>query len=64
MYADDRRPPHFLIVGANFQVQVQISNLSIFAGKARAILIAEALIWAEEHQDELALKWIELNERD
>jgi hypothetical protein len=45
-------------------VQVLISNLSLFAGNARDVLIAEALAWAAEHQNELALKWIELNERD
>jgi hypothetical protein len=64
MYADDHRPPHFHIVGADFQVQVRISNLTILAGDARAVLIAEALAWATDHQNELALKWAELNERD
>jgi hypothetical protein len=56
MYADDHHQPHFHIVGADFQVQVRISNLSLFAGTARAALIAEALAWAADHQDELASK--------
>lgn len=63
MYADDHRPPHFHIVGGDFQVLVRVSDLGIIAGKARPALLAEALAWAAEHQGELALRWAELNER-
>ena len=63
MYADDHRPPHFHIVGPDFQVLVKISDLSIVAGEARPSQIAEALAWARENREMLALKWAELNER-
>ena len=63
MYADDHRPPHFHIVAPNFQVLVQISDLTVIAGEARSAEIAEALAWAQTHQEMLALKWAELNER-
>lgn len=63
MYADDHRPPHFHIVGIDFQVLVRISDLGILAGEARPALLAEALAWAALHREELALKWAELNER-
>ncbi len=63
MYADDHRPPHFHIVGINFQVLVRISDFGIFAGEARPAIIAEAIAWAKDHRPELALKWAELNER-
>ncbi|MGO9006079.1 MAG: DUF4160 domain-containing protein [Beijerinckiaceae bacterium] len=63
MYADDHRPPHFHIVGTDFQVLVRISDLTVIAGEARPTLIAEALAWAKTHQEMLALKWLELNER-
>ena len=63
MYADDHRPPHFHIVGTDFQVLVRISDLTVIAGEARPTQIAEALAWAETHQEMLALKWLELNER-
>jgi hypothetical protein len=63
MYADDHRPPHFHIVGPDFQVLVRISDLSVIAGEARSSQIAEALAWAEASRDSLALKWTELNER-
>ena len=63
MYADDHHPPHFHIVGADFQVLVRIADLAIIAGEARKSQIAEAMAWAETHREKLALKWIELNER-
>ena len=63
MYADDHHPPHFHIVGIDFQVLLRISDLAAIVGDAREAQIAEALEWAENHQDMLALKWVELNER-
>ena len=63
MYADDHRPPHFHIVAPDFQVLVRISDFTIIAGEARPSQTAEALTWAEAHQEALALKWAELNER-
>ena len=63
MYADDHRPPHFHIVGPDFQVLVRISDLAVIAGEARVARIAEALAWAEIHREMLALTWVQLNER-
>ena len=63
MYADDHRPPHFHIVAPDFQVLVRILDLKVIAGEARLAEIAEALAWAQTHQEMLALKWAELNER-
>ena len=64
MYADDHRPPHFHVVGPDFQALVRISDLTVIAGDARPSEIAEALAWAESRREMLALKWAELNERD
>jgi uncharacterized protein DUF4160 len=63
MYADDHRPPHFHIVAPDFHVLVRILDLTVIAGEARPAEIAEALAWAQTHQEMLALKWAELNER-
>jgi hypothetical protein len=63
MYADDHRPPHFHIVAPDFQVLVRISDMAVIAGEARPAQIAEAIAWATEHREALALKWAELNER-
>jgi len=63
MYADDHRPPHFHVVGPDFQVLVRISDLAMIAGQAWPVQIAEAMAWAAECREALALKWAELNER-
>lgn len=63
MYADDHRLSHFHIVSPDFQVLVRISDLRVIEGEARPTQIAEALAWAQAHQEALALKWAELNER-
>jgi hypothetical protein len=64
MYADDHRPPHFHIVGPGFQVVVRIADLIVIAGTAQRRQIAPAMVWATEHRDMLALKWVELTERE
>ena len=64
MYADDHHPPHFHIVGTDFQVLVRIADLTVIAGAARKAQIAEAISWAKTHRERLALKWVELNERE
>ena len=64
MYADDHRPPHFHVVGPDFQALVRISDLAVIAGDARSAQIATAMAWAAEHREALALKWAELNERE
>lgn len=63
MYADDHRPPHFHIVGAEFEVLVRIADLMVIAGEARPSQIADAMAWAEAHKALLTAKWAELNER-
>lgn len=63
IYADDHNPPHFHIVGPDFQVLVRIADLTIIVGEATANQISEAMEWAETHRETLALKWVELNER-
>jgi hypothetical protein len=63
MYADDHHPPHFHIVGPEFQVLVRISDLTVIAGEARRSQIAQAMAWAQTHRKMLALKWAALNQR-
>ncbi len=63
MYADDHHPPHFHIVGPDFQVLVRISDLALIEGEARTSQIGEAMEWARANRESLAVKWTELNER-
>jgi hypothetical protein len=62
IYAD-HHPPHFHIVGSDFQVLVRISDLAVIKGEAKTGQIAEAMEWARTNRESLALKWAELNER-
>ena len=63
IYADDHHPPHFHLVSADFQVLVRLSDLAVIAGEARSAQIGEALAWAAQNREALALKWAELNMR-
>jgi hypothetical protein len=56
--------PMSILLAQLFNCWFVISDMSIFAGEARAATIAEALAWIAEHRKDLALKWAELNERD
>jgi hypothetical protein len=64
MYADDHRPPHFHIVGPDFAVLVDIAELTILSGEAKAKDIAEALTWAGANRAALERFWQILNERE
>jgi hypothetical protein len=63
MYADDHHPPHFHVVGPDFQVLVRIADLRVFAGVARLHQIAAAIAWARTNREALLRKWAELSER-
>ncbi len=64
MYADDHRPPHFHVVGPDFEILVRIADLAVIAGNARPAQVAKALEWAAAHTAFLASEWVELNERE
>jgi hypothetical protein len=63
IYADDHHPPHFHIVGPDFQVIVSIADLTLLAGRAKQRQIAEAMAWAKANRDQLTVHWNILNER-
>jgi hypothetical protein len=50
-------------VAPDFQVMVRIADLAVIEGEARPAQIAEAIAWARDHRESLALKWAELSER-
>lgn len=61
IYADDHQPPHFHILGADFDVLIEIETMRIKGNKTKDI--KSALEWAEENKDLLMSKWKQLNER-
>lgn len=62
IYADDHVPPHFRIVGPDFELLILISGLTILKGARHRPHIAEALEWARENVALLEAKWSELND--
>ena len=59
LYADDHHPAHFHIVGADFQVLVRISDLTIIKGDAKTSQIAEAMEWARTNRESLLPSYFE-----
>jgi hypothetical protein len=63
VFADDHFPPHFHIVGPEFEVLVAISNFSILKGGRYHREVREAMDWARQNSDVLRKEWTRLNER-
>ncbi len=63
LYADAHHPPHFQVVGPDFQVLVRIADLVMFAGEARPNQGADAMAWARANRAALMLQWAKLNDR-
>jgi hypothetical protein len=63
VFADDHFPPHFHIVGPEFEVLVAMSDLSILKGGRYHREVREAMDWARQNADVLVKEWARLNER-
>jgi hypothetical protein len=61
MYADDHYPPHFHVVTRDFEVLVEIRNLTILKGERHRRDIAAALDWASANLAILEKAWAQLN---
>ncbi|KAA0571794.1 DUF4160 domain-containing protein [Azospirillum sp. Sh1] len=61
IYADDHNPPHFHIVGPDFNALVRINDLVLLKGTAPPDTMRKVLEWAGENRPLLALRWIEIN---
>lgn len=57
-------PPHFHIVGPEFDVAVEIRTPRIMEGRYRPQDLAEALDWAAVNIEGLLAHWERINERD
>lgn len=64
IYPDDHNPPHFHIVGPDFNAQVRIGDLTTIKGNAPPDTMRRVLEWAAENRPLLALRWIEINGED
>jgi len=50
IFADDHYPPHFHIVGTDFEVLVSMSDLSLLKGARYHREVVEALNWASANR--------------
>ena len=62
VFADDHLPPHFHIVGPDFEATVEISGLSILKGRRHRRELKVALDWAGENLELLRSEWSKLND--
>ncbi len=57
MYYKDHNPPHFHALYNEFDIEIEINNLTILAGKLPARILGLVMEWAELHKDELVEEW-------
>ena len=57
MYWDDHNPPHFHAFYAGEQALVDITTLSLFAGRLSPRALGLVVEWANLHQEELLADW-------
>jgi hypothetical protein len=60
----DHNPPHFHLIGPDFQALVDIRTLTVLEGTVSRKALAEAVAWAEGRRNALMAEWRRLNERD
>ena len=57
MYFNDHNPPHFHVLYNEYDVEIEIKNLTILGGKLPPRVLGLAMEWAELHKDELLEDW-------
>lgn len=62
VFADDHYPPHFHIVGTDFEVLVSMRDLSILKGGRYHREVRDAMEWARRNLDVLWNTWTDINE--
>lgn len=60
----DHNPPHFHVIGPDFEALVRMDTMALMAGRIPRKALAEAVAWASAHRTELTDEWRRLNERD
>jgi hypothetical protein len=58
MFHNDHMPPHFHAILGGDEVLITIHALDVIGGSLPAARQRRVLVWAREHQAELALNWI------
>ena len=61
VYGRDHGVPHFHVEGPDFRCSVAITTRELIIGSVPTVVLAEVFAWAEAHEEELLVKWQELN---
>jgi len=61
IYPMDHNPPHFHVLGVDFQVLVEIGTWRVIGSHPRGRDIGEALAWARANEARLRAVWQEQN---
>ena len=62
VYADDHHPPHCHIISSEFEILVDLRDLSILKGGRYRRQITEVMDWIRENQQLLKDEWARQNE--
>jgi len=57
MYWRDHNPPHFHAEYGDYEILIQIEDLSIYAGHLPSRALGLVIEWASQHQAELMQNW-------
>ena len=57
MYFNDHNPPHFHAIYSEYDIEIEIKNLSILDGKLPPRILGLVMEWAELHKEELLNCW-------
>lgn len=62
MFFNDHNPPHFHAKYGDYQILVNINNLSVLSGKFPSRVLGLTIEWASLHQKELKSIWEKMRE--
>jgi hypothetical protein len=57
MYWDDHNPPHFHATYGEFEILINITDFSVYAGYLPSRAFGLLMEWTSIHQEELLMNW-------
>lgn len=63
VHGGDHLPPHFHVVGPDFQGVIEIETLALLAGHVPKAVLREVLDWARDNRPVIVAEWNRCNRR-
>ena len=57
MYFNDHNPPHFHVLYNEYDVEIEIKNLTVMNGRLPPRILGLVMEWAEMYKEELMEDW-------